>query len=69
MKKKLAKNVRLSRYISPTRYSLTLTPNLKEFTFSGEEVVEISLGKSVKEITLHAAELKILSAELHHGSS
>lgn len=57
-------NVRLPGHVVPKRYSITLFPNLSEFTFSGEEEILLELAKPIKEITLHAAELEILSAEI-----
>jgi len=60
------KNIRLPNHIIPKRYSITLFPNLQEFTFSGEVEILLSLTKPVKEITLHTAELKIISAVLKH---
>ncbi len=43
-----------------------LKPDLNEFTFTGEETISLSLDKPTKQITLHAAELKIESAEFVH---
>lgn len=64
MKLKITKGVRLPNHIVPKRYSITLFPNLNEFTFSGEEEISLDLKESVKEITLHAIELKITLAEI-----
>jgi|WetSurMetagenome_2_1015567.scaffolds.fasta_scaffold00374_4 puromycin-sensitive aminopeptidase len=62
MKLKPKISVRLPEYFVPKRYSITLFPNLDEFTFSGEEEVLLELLKPAKEIILHAVELEILSA-------
>jgi puromycin-sensitive aminopeptidase len=64
MKLKLKTSVRLPNHIIPKRYLITLFPNLQEFTFSGVEEITLEITKPVKEITLHAVELKILSAEI-----
>jgi puromycin-sensitive aminopeptidase len=64
MKLKIKKDVRLPNHIVPKRYSITLFPNLQEFTFSGEEEITLELTKNVTEITLHAIELEINSAEI-----
>ncbi len=69
MAEKNTKNVRLPEHIIPKRYNITLAPNLKKFNFNGEVEILLELAKPVKEITLHAAELKITSAILYHGSS
>lgn len=62
------KNVRLPSHVVPKRYSITLFPNLNEFTFSGEEEILLELTESVSEITLHAIELEITSAEIIKGA-
>ena len=61
------KTVRLPEHIIPKRYSITLHPNLNEFTFKGEEEILLKITKPTKEITLHAAELEITSAEIIAG--
>lgn len=68
MKLKLKPNVRLPQHVVPKRYLITLFPNLSEFTFSGEEEIALTLTKPTYEITLHAAELKIHSAEIISGA-
>ncbi len=60
------KHRRLSQLVKPLRYKLMLKPDLEAFTFSGEETIYVVLEKSVKEITLHATELQINSAEWTH---
>ena len=37
---------RLPSHVLPKNYALILTPNLKDFTFAGEEVVEIQVRMS-----------------------
>jgi len=60
--KKTSKNVRLASHIKPTRYKISLKPDLDAFVFEGEEVISIVLSKKVKEITLHSVGLEIESA-------
>lgn len=55
---------RLLDQISPLTYDLLLKPDLKEFTFLGEETLTFKLLKQTKEITLHAHSLKIRKAVL-----
>ncbi len=69
MTEKNKKSIRLPDHIVPKRYSITLFPNLKEFTFSGEVEILLNLTKPVSEITLHAAELKITAAVLRDGAA
>lgn len=57
------KHHRLPQHIKPHRYKISIKPDLQNFTFSGEETIEIFLEKPVKEITLHAIELVIVSAQ------
>jgi puromycin-sensitive aminopeptidase len=64
MKLKAKKHVKLPGHILPERYTITLFPNLQEFAFSGEEEIILELTKNVTEITLHAVELEINSAEI-----
>jgi puromycin-sensitive aminopeptidase len=50
---------RLPTTVTPERYQIRLTPDLKTFTFTGEETVTLSVHEPVKEISLNAAELNI----------
>lgn len=58
------KSVRLLPHIKPEKYNLTLKPDLESFTFSGKEVINIKIDKSIKEITLHSKDIKIDTVEL-----
>ncbi len=62
------KNPRLPNHIRPSRYEITIRPDLENFTFSGEETIYLSLLKSSKSITLHSIEIEIDSAEFIHGN-
>lgn len=55
-------NVKLPEHIKPLRYDLVIKPDLKNFTFTGEETIFLDIGKSVNQITLHCKELVIESA-------
>ncbi len=63
MKLKQKTSVRLSKHIVPKRYSITLQPNLSEFTFEGVEEIALEVTRPAKKITLHAVELEIKSGE------
>ena len=54
-------SVRLPSHIKPIRYEIILQPNLEDFTFKGEETIELSLEKDTKFVTLHSVDLKIES--------
>ncbi|MBF8249400.1 MAG: puromycin-sensitive aminopeptidase-like isoform, partial [Candidatus Levybacteria bacterium] len=68
MKLKLKTSVRLSEHVIPKRYLITLFPNLSEFNFGGDEEITLELTKPANEITLHAIELEITSAEIKIGT-
>lgn len=61
------KNVRLERHIVPTHYEITLKPDLEAHTFSGSEVITVTLTKAANEITLHSKDLHITSAVIGSG--
>ena len=60
-------NVRLSKYIAPQKYEITLRPDLEEFTFWGKETITLTITKATKVIELHSVDLEIESAELVVG--
>lgn len=64
MKAKKIQSVRLSRHVSPQRYQIMLKPDLTNFVFEGEETIFFKLTKATKQITLHAKDIKIGSAEI-----
>lgn len=63
------KSVRLASHIRPTQYDLTLKPDLEAFTFSGKEVITLTLDKAVTEITLHSKDIKIDTVEILQGKN
>lgn len=63
--KKSAKNVRLSKDITPLEYDLTLRPDLENFTFEGFETISISVLKPIKVITLHSKDLEIETVSIN----
>jgi puromycin-sensitive aminopeptidase len=50
---------RLPRTVTPSRYAITLEPDLGEARFSGREIVEIEVAEAVEEIVLNSIELEI----------
>lgn len=50
--------------VIPTNYQLTFEPNLTKFTFNGSESISIDCKKPTNLITMHCAELKILSCQV-----
>ena len=55
---------RLPTTVRPTRYRLTLTPDLRKFTFAGSVAIEVEVAGATSTITLHASELAISTASL-----
>ena len=52
---------RLPQGVRPEHYSLSLTPDLKAATFTGDEVIDLVLSAPAKSITLNAAEITFQS--------
>ncbi|CAI2170148.1 17754_t:CDS:10 [Funneliformis geosporum] len=50
--------------VRPTHYTLTLTPDMVNFTFIGSETVNINISENTKIITLHVNEIEINSAKI-----
>ncbi|KAG0371253.1 aminopeptidase [Gamsiella multidivaricata] len=50
--------------VRPTHYDLTLTPDLSNFTFHGQVLINLDINKPTTAITLNSNQLEILSAKL-----
>ena len=59
-----SQSYRLPETVIPERYQIRLTPDLKTFTFAGEETITVTVREPVAEIILNAAELQIHNAVL-----
>ncbi len=57
-------SVRLGSSVVPTRYKLTLAPDLDAGTFKGEERIDVVIFKGLREITLHSKDLEILASKI-----
>eukprot|EP01132_Coremiostelium_polycephalum_P011218 gene11218-13743_t len=49
--------------VKPTNYLIHLRPNLKEFTFSGESDIKLTVVKPTKTVVIHSIELDIKLAQ------
>src|SRR5215472_13386067 len=60
-----ASEYRLPSNVVPERYDISLTPDLKAFTFAGEEQVTVRVLSATSDVVLNALELEIdrVSAE------
>ena len=54
-----AEDYRLPTTVTPDRYEIRLSPDLRSFTFAGEETVAITVHQPTAEIVLNAIELDI----------
>ncbi len=61
------KSIRLPNYISPISYKLNIKPDLESFTFSGNEIIKLSINKEVKKITLHSKDIDIETVKYKLG--
>ena len=64
-----ASTSRLPTKVRPRKYTLRVKPNLDQFTFQGNESIDINVMEPTQEIVLNALELEIASATLHCGGS
>lgn len=60
---------RLPRTAIPEHYDLTLTPDLENARFSGDEVIQVRVPAQTRTITLNAADIRFQSAEIVSGST
>ena len=49
---------RLPDTVIPSHYKMTLTPDLKNATFGGEETIDVKVAQPATEITLNSADIE-----------
>src|SRR4026208_2474854 len=59
---------RLPRLIFPTHYDLLFTPNLEKETFTGKEIISISVQQPTQTIVLNSMEIQFQHAEIEFAS-
>ena len=64
-----SKAVMLPKSVTPSRYALTLCPNLETFVFTGEVEIDIEILQPTNSIVLNAAELEINSCWLINSNN
>ena len=60
---------RLPTNVVPQRYTLKLTPDIQNATFTGEETIDVTLKRPSNTITLNSAEIKFQSVEISTGAT
>ncbi len=55
--------------VLPSRYQIWLQPNFTEFSFAGEETIEVEVMEPTSQIQLNSVEIDIQSATLSHGGN
>ncbi|KAF6036203.1 NPEPPS [Bugula neritina] len=58
---------RLPKTIVPSNYNVTLTPNLQDFTFAGNETISIEVKESTPVVILNSADIEIQSVQFSGG--
>jgi len=59
----------LPRDVRPKKYRLTLSPDLSQYVFTGHEEIHIEILEPTSRIVLHAAELRVESAEVKQNGA
>src|SRR6266481_9616647 len=62
-----SQDYRLPKNVTPNRYDLRLTPDLKAFTFQGEVNVAIVVNEPTDDVVLNALELEIDKVTAERG--
>src|ERR1700722_13496048 len=60
---------RLPRSVVPERYEIKLEPDLKGFTFEGEELINLTIAEPVRQIIINSLELEIDSVSISNNNN
>src|SRR2546421_473172 len=63
------RDYRLPKTVKPRRYEIRLEPDLRAFTFKGEESIDIAVNQPTREVVLNALELEIDHASVERDGS
>jgi puromycin-sensitive aminopeptidase len=55
--------------VAPQKYSLKLQPNFQEFTFQGDETIDVEISEITSEIVLNSSEIEIQEASLRRNGT
>jgi puromycin-sensitive aminopeptidase len=64
-----AHSYKLPTCVTPINYQIKLLPDLNNFTFEGEEHIDIEVHEATKEIVLNSIEIDVKSAQITDGDS
>src|SRR5688500_15374138 len=53
--------------VRPVKYRISLAPDLEQFTFAGEEAIDVEVQQTTTQIVLNAADLDIHEAYLQRN--
>ena len=56
--------VQLPRNVRPLKYRLTLAPDMEQFTFRGEETIDIRVSEATNNLVLNCIEIQVQSASV-----
>ena len=56
---------KLPTNVRPTLYTLTLEPDLDNFTFTGSETIAIEVDESTSSVKMNSSEIAVQSANTH----
>ena len=56
--------VQLPQNARPLKYRLTLAPNMEQFTFRGEETIDIQVSEATNNLVLNCTEIQVQSASV-----
>jgi hypothetical protein len=59
--------VLLPKDVVPVKYSISLTPDLKNFTFQGKEDVDVEVKNTVNKLTIHSLDIKVSFVKRRNG--
>jgi hypothetical protein len=51
--------------VVPSKYLIHITPDLKNFTFLGNESIDVEVKKETNKITIHSLDIKVLNHLVH----
>jgi puromycin-sensitive aminopeptidase len=64
-----AHSYKLPTYVTPINYQIKLLPDLKNFTFEGQESIDIEVHEATKQIVLNCIEIDVKSASITEEGS